>query len=126
MSDDAVGMFVPIVFLLSIAGFFCLRLRYRHLDRLAAQETIRGAIDRGQPLTPELVAQLTGLDAGNGDLRRGVISIAIAIAIAIFAFAVGEDDALGPLTGIASFPLLVGLAYLGLYGYSRSRDGAAV
>ena len=58
--------------------------------------------------------------------RHGVISIAIAIAIVIFAFAVGEDDALGPLTGIASFPMLVGVAYLGLYGYSRARDGAAV
>ena len=78
---DDFGFLVPVVFLLSLAGFFCLRLRYRHLYRLAAQETIRGAIERGQPLTPELVAQLTGLDPSHGDLRRGVISIAIAIAM---------------------------------------------
>jgi Domain of unknown function (DUF6249) len=123
---DHFGFLVPVVFLLSIAGFFSLRLRYRHLYRLAAQETIRGAIERGQPLTPELVAQLTGLDPSNGDLRRGVISIAIAIAIGAFAFAVGEDDALGPLTGIAAFPFLIGIAYLGLHRFSGTRDGAAV
>jgi hypothetical protein len=117
---------VPVVFLLSVAAFFCLRLRYHHLDRLAAQETIRGAIERGQPLTPELVAQLTGPGAGSSDLRRGVISIAIAIAIGAFAFAVGEDDAVGPMTGIAAFPFLIGVAYLGLHWFSGSRDGAAV
>jgi hypothetical protein len=117
---------VPVVFLLSVAGFFCLRLRYRHLDRLAAQETIRGAIERGQPLTPEVVAQLTRLDPSNGDLRRGVISIAVAIGIGTFAFAVGEDDAVGPMTGIAAFPFLIGVAYLGLYRFSGSRDGTAV
>jgi len=123
---DDFGFLVPIVFLLSIAGFFCLRLRYRHLDRLAAQETIRGAIDRGQPLTPELVAQLVGHDPSDGDLRRGVISIAIAIGIAAFAFAVGEDDAVGPLTGIAAFPFLLGVAYLGLHRFSGKGDSAAV
>lgn len=121
-----VSLLVPIVFLLSLCVFFSLRLRYRHLDRLAAQETIRGAIERGQPLTPELVVQLIGPESPNGDLRRGAISIAIAGAIAIFAVAVGEDDALAPLTGIASFPLLIGIAYLGLHWFSRPRAGTAV
>jgi len=120
------GFLVPIVFLLSFAGFFCVRLRYRHLDRLAAQETIRGALERGQPLTPELVAELVGKDAPNGDLRRGVISIAVAIAFCAFAFGVGEDDAFGPLTGIAAFPFLIGLAYLGLHRFAGPRDNAAV
>lgn len=120
------GFLVPIVFLLLFGAFFCLRLRYRHLDRLAAQETIRNALERGQPLTPEVVAQLVGHEPANGDLRRGVISIAVAAAIGAFAVGVGEDDALGPLTGIAAFPLLIGLAYLGLHRFAGTRDSTAV
>ncbi len=120
-----VSLLVPIVFLLSLFVFFGLRLRYRHLDRLAAQETIRGALERGQPLTPELVS--TGRERSpNGDLRRGVISIAIAIAFVAFGFGVGGDDEFGPMTAIASFPLLIGMAYLGLHWFARPRDGAAI
>ncbi len=124
MSDY--GFLVPIVFLLSFAGFFCVRLRYRHLDRLAAQETIRGALERGQPLTPELVTQLVGKEAANGDLRRGVISIAVAIAFVAFGFGVGGDDEFGPMTAIAAFPLFIGLAYLGLHRFAGTRDSAPV
>jgi hypothetical protein len=124
--EDIVALSIPIVLLLCIAGVSVLRLRYRHLDRLAAQETIRGAIERGQVLTPELVAQLADLDSKHADLRRGVISIAVALAIVAFAFAVGEEDAVGPLTGIAALPFLLGLAYVGLHWFGRSRDVAAV
>ena len=124
--EDVIAVSIPIVLFVAVAAVAAARLRYRHLDRLAAQETIRSAIERGQALTPELVAQLTEPDPKNADLRRGVVSIAIAIAIAAFAFAVGEDDAVGPLTGIAAFPLLVGLAYVGLHWFGRSRDAATV
>ena len=124
--EDIIAVFIPIVLFVAVAAVAAARLRYRHLDRLAAQETIRGAIERGQALTPELVAQLTEPDPKNADLRRGVVSIAIAIAIATFAFSVGEEDAVGPLTGIAAFPLLVGLAYVGLHWFGRSRDATTV
>jgi hypothetical protein len=124
--EDIVAVFIPIVLFLAVAVVAAVRLRYRHLDRIAAQQTIRSAIERGQVLTPELVAQLTEPDTKDADLRRGVVSIAIALAIAAFAFGVGEPDALGPLTGIAAFPLLVGLAYIGLHWFGRSRDVTAV
>jgi len=121
--EDIIAVSIPIVLVLAVAGVAALRLRYRHLDRVAAQATIQGAIERGQSLTPELVAHLTELDSGRGDLRRGAISIAIALAIFVFALAIGEQDALRPLAGIAAFPLLVGLAYLGLYRFGRARAG---
>jgi hypothetical protein len=124
--EDVIAVSIPIVLFVAVAAVAAARLRYRHLDRLAAQETIRSAIERGQALTPELVAQLTEPDPKNADLRRGVVSIAIAIAIAAFAYFVGEEDAFGPLTGIAAFPLLVGLAYVGLHWFGRARDATAV
>jgi len=119
--EDVLALSIPIVFVLAVAGVFALRLRYRHLDRVAAQATIRDAIERGQALSPDLVALLTETNSGHGDLRRGVISIAIALAIVAFAFAVDEPDALRPLTGIAAFPMIVGLAYLGLHRFARPR-----
>ena len=124
--EDVLALSIPIVLVLAVAAVAGLRLRYRHLDRVAAQATIQGAIERGQALTPELVAHLTELDTGRGDLRRGAISIAISLAIVVFAVAIGEQDAVRPLAGIAAFPLLVGLAYLGLYRFARPRAGKPV
>ncbi len=104
MSDY--GFLVPIVFLLSFAGFFCVRLRYRHLDRLAAQETIRGALERGQPLTPELVAatrrerQPERRFAPRRDLDCGCDCV-----LRLCGSAVGEDDAFGPMTGNRGVPV---------------------
>ena len=121
--EDVIALSIPIVLVLAVAAVAGLRLRYRHLDRVAAQATIQGAIERGQALTPELVAHLTEVDSGRGDLRRGAISIAISLAIVVFAVAIGEQDAVRPLAGIAAFPLLVGLAYLGLYRFARARAG---
>jgi Domain of unknown function (DUF6249) len=123
--EGTIALFIPIAALIAIAFVLGIRLRYQHLDRLAAQETIRSAIDHGQALTPELVVHLTDVGVRNADLRRGVISIAIALALVAFARAIGEEDAVGPLTGIAAFPLLLGLAYFLLHWFANPRDRAA-
>jgi len=122
--EDIVALLIPIIAFVSIASVFALRLRYQHLDRLSAQETIRSAIDRGQALTPELVAHLTDVSPRHGDLRRGIISIAVALAIVTFAYAIGDEEAVGPLSGIAAFPFMLGVAYFGLHWFAKSRDGA--
>ena len=49
----------------------------------------------------------------------------MALAIVTFAYAIGDEEAVGPLSGIAAFPFMLGVAYFGLHWFAASRDGAA-
>ena len=85
--------------------------------------TIRQAIDKGHELSPDLLSRLgQPKDPKHGDLRRGVIFGAAGVAIAIFGVILGEEDAVRPLIGIATFPFLIGVAYLGLWRFSTYPD----
>lgn len=116
-------LWVPIVFFLSIAFTFSIALVYRAKHREQIQITVRQAIDKGQELTPELLDRLGQTGAGRrSDLRRGVISVSVGVGIASFGLILGEDDATRPLMAVGAVPLLVGLAYLGLWKFTeRSR-----
>ena len=110
------GELVPITLFVALALIACLIIYYRYRGRRDIQQTLRNVIDKGQELTPELLDKI-GEPARpeNGDLRRGVIAISIGIAFAAFGIVLDERDAVRPLVAIASFPFLVGLAYLGLW-----------
>jgi hypothetical protein len=108
-----VGMFIVI-------GIFVV-LRYR--AKAEQQATIRAVIDKGHELSPELIRQIgsPAPPAKDRDLRRGVVSLAIAGAIAVFALAIQEEDALGPLLGLAAFPTFIGIAFIAMH-YLGSKD----
>ena len=120
--EDIVALMIPIVMFIVIGVTVAIALHLKARQRKEAHETIRAAIEHGTPLSPETIAQLTDVRPTNSDLRKGVISIMIALAIGVFAFAVGEDEAERPLLGIASFPFLIGLAYLVLWRFSPDDD----
>ncbi len=115
MTEDVVAVFIPIVFLVCVAAVLLGRYKYRLKERIAVQETIRGAIDKGHQLTPDLVAQFGNVQPKDADRRRGFIAISLAIAIAVFSFAVDDGKPEMALLGIAAFPLLIGFAYLLLH-----------
>ena len=74
-------------------------------------------------LTPEVLESLSdSLSSKHSDLRRGVISVAIGIALFIFAQLIGEPDAEGPMRALAAFPLLLGIAYLGLWYFLKRKQ----
>lgn len=110
---------VPITMFVSIAVVFALAFKYRARQREQIQVTVRQAIDKGQELTPELLEKLghTGARPAS-DLRRGVIAAALGFGIGLFALILGEDDATRPLMAIGAIPILIGLAYLGLWKFT--------
>ncbi|MEJ2087484.1 MAG: DUF6249 domain-containing protein [Gammaproteobacteria bacterium] len=117
---------IPIVAILTVFGVlaYIFYLRYRH--RQDIQQTLRAALDKGHDLSPELIASLAANIGGpHADLRRGVIAIAVGVALAGFAALVGEEDAQGPLMGLAMFPALVGVAYIGLWWFIGRRKEEA-
>ena len=115
--------FIPIVLFLTIGGTFALAFYFKYKTRHDVQHTVRTAIERGDPLSPEIIETLAAsLTSPYADLRRGVISLALGAGIYLFAILIGEPDVVGPLTGIAMFPILVGLAYLGLWFFVGRRN----
>ena len=115
---------IPIVLFLTIGGVIALNLYFRYRTRQAIQQTVRTAIEQGQALTPEVLEGLTdSFNSRHGDLRRGIISVTIGIAVFAFGMLLGEEDAAAPLTAIAAFPFLIGIAYLGLWFFlKRNQD----
>ena len=80
--------------------------------------TLRHAIDNGQTLDKELLERMSMItDPVRLDLRRGVLFITVGIAFALLGLLIGaqEPEAVLAMFGIALFPGLLGLAYLGLW-----------
>ena len=109
---------IPVVLFISVAVVVALSFYFKYRTRHDVQETVRAAITTGDPLSPEIIETLSlSLTNPYADLRRGIISLAIGCAIFLLAFFVGEEEAeaVMPLMGVAMFPVLLGLAYLGLW-----------
>ena len=83
------------------------------LRTFAAQKTVRDAISRGTPVTPEMLVEAErSAEPGANDLRSGMVLIALALAITGFGALQGSMDAMRGTAGIALFPLFVGVALL--------------
>ena len=109
-------------------------LKFR--ERREMQTTVRAAIDKGQPLPPEMIEAMTkdvnkNLPSRTRDIRRGIIWLAVGIGIAAFSLInsmgwQGGDDWHGNvgdgLLGIATIPATVGLAFLVLSFFNKNKD----
>ena len=85
----------------------------RTIRTFSVQKTIREAVSRGTPVSPELFADAErNAPTGVNDLRNGMVLIAIAFAIAGFGLCQGTTEAVRGTAGIALFPLFVGIALL--------------
>jgi len=105
---------------ISLAVVAGLVLYFKYKTKHEVQETVRSALDKGQELSPELLDKLgDALPSPKSDLRRGIMSITIGLAIGAFAYLLGEEDAQGPLLAISAFPVLIGVAYLGLHKFGK-------
>ncbi|TFG87167.1 MAG: hypothetical protein E4H19_03170 [Chromatiales bacterium] len=114
--EGLVENLVPIVLFLAIAVTYCLKYYFSYRGRQDAQKTVRVALERGDPLTPDLLDRLVQAPAPKRtDLRRGVIGIGLGIGLGAFGFIVGEPDAVRPMLAVGLVPLLLGLAYLVLW-----------
>jgi len=90
---------------------------YKNLEKEKIQDTICKAIDAGQQLNPEAIKALgvKSIRTPFADLRKSIILICLGIAFAIFAQVIPDDEAPQILTGIASFPIILGIGYFIVY-----------
>jgi hypothetical protein len=118
-------VFIPITGCLMIFGVVWLFQYFAARKRVEAYRTLQAAIEKGQPLTPEALESMARLRSPIADLRWGIIWVAIAAGFASFATIIsfghtGEaEEVRQALLGVATFPLFIGLAFLGLHFFAN-------
>tara|TARA_B100001540_G_C15289695_1_gene409793 strand:+ start:138 stop:512 length:375 start_codon:yes stop_codon:yes gene_type:complete len=124
MTEDVV---IPVALFGSIFGIVWLVSHFNFKKRQTLHDTIRHAVDRGQELSAEMMDKLSLItDPVRADLRRGVLFIAFGLAFFVLGMLVSseEAEAMKPMLGVASFPIFLGLAYLGLWKFGRGSRSA--
>ncbi|NMP31681.1 hypothetical protein HII17_08915 [Thalassotalea sp. M1531] len=111
------GLFVPIVLFICIAAVV-----WNFINRAAnikkdQQETLQRMIASEQPLTAEIINNITRsryIDANDDrDLSRGIIAIFLSIAVFCYGhYGLVDEEA---FTWLAVFPFFLGIAFLTLY-----------
>lgn len=115
---------VPIFLFAAIVAIIWLYSHYNFKKRNSAHETLRLAVEKGQQVSPELVERMSAMnDPVKSDLRRGVLLIAFGIAFIILGGILPHDEpeAMRGIIAVSSFPVVLGLAYLGLWRFSHDQ-----
>ncbi|MBX3482294.1 DUF6249 domain-containing protein [Phenylobacterium sp.] len=107
----------------SFASLFIVPRYFKSIERQKMAETLRVAIEKGQPLPGEVIDAMSSdvrtdprLPSPQRDLRIGIIWLGVGIGLAAFGGALSfeEADALLPILGFAAFPTFIGLAFIAL------------
>ena len=121
-------MIVPVALFAMVAAIVLVPAWFKTRERQDLQETVRHALDKGQELPAELVETIARSTrkppaTAHTDLRTGVIWLAFAAGIATFGVVVGYrgGEALHPLLGLASIPGFLGLAFIVLSFFNKTK-----
>jgi hypothetical protein len=96
-------------------------------ERQKMADTLRAAIEKGQPLPPEVVEALATdvkpKPSPQRDLRIGLVWVGVAVGLAAMGIAIGFDDPdwTYPVIGVACFPGFIGLAFIAMALIARDR-----
>ena len=116
---------VPIGMFGSIALMVWAVCAYRYKTKKSMMKLLEAMTVKGDAVTPEVIHAL-GIRprSPNADLRTGVILIALAFSFLILGALIGEEEAVRGMSGTAMFPLLIGVAYVGLWGFIGRKEPA--
>jgi hypothetical protein len=121
------GILVPIVLFIVIGAICIAPVWLKSRERVEMQSTLRAAIDKGQPVPPEVIEALTRnvkvAPTSLSDVRTGVIWLAVGIGLAGFSYFVdfGDNDLHSPGVGIACIPAVIGLAFIVLSFFNPNK-----
>ncbi|MFQ5562547.1 MAG: DUF6249 domain-containing protein [Parvularculaceae bacterium] len=117
-----VAIVVPFIVFASTALVIIAAFYYNHRNRRIVYDAIKVAIEKTGAVDAALVEAIIRDRVGPyADLRKGMILIAVAAAFMVLGFMVDDADAIGPMLGVASFPGLVGIAYV-LFHFFAPRE----
>lgn len=119
---------VPIGAFAMVVAIVVLPFYFKSKERREMQATVRAAIDKGQPLPPEVIETLTKSvklpPSRLRDIRTGVMWLAVGLGLAAFGVVIGreEGEALTPLLAVACMPALIGAAYIVLSFFNPNKE----
>ena len=134
--------FIPVIAILSVFGSITAiafgPAYLKSKERREMQATVRAAIDKGQPLPPEVIEALSteatkNIPSRSRDIRRGIIWLAVGIGMAAFSlinevsWSGGDSNWDGPdfgggMLGLAAIPVTIGLAFIVLSFFNKNKD----
>ncbi|WP_430418753.1 DUF6249 domain-containing protein [Phenylobacterium sp.] len=121
---------IPLGFFAMIAALVIVPRYFKSMERQRMAETLRVAIEKGQPLPTEIIDAMSSNVRTPGlppspqrDLRTGIIWLGIGAGLVAMGAAVSfeEADALYPILGIAAFPIFIGLAFIALASLNKTK-----
>ena len=117
---------IPVILFLMPVAIVWLFQHFALRKRIEAFQTLRFAIEKGQPITPETLESMARMSSPIADLRRGIVFVAVSLGIAAFAGILagnrtGDEwpEVMRGLIGVAMLPLFVGFAFLGLHFFAN-------
>jgi hypothetical protein len=131
MHDSGFEILIPLFFIAAVAGVIIVPSWLKSRERQEMQGLLRSAIEKGQPVPPEVIDAMTkpvkSSPTSFSDVRTGVIWLAVGLGIAGFGFMMGffAVEAFQAMTGIAAVPAAIGLAYVVLSFFNPNKEKRA-
>jgi len=117
----------------SIAAVIISVVWLRSQERMRVQETLRAAIESGQPVPTEIMATMETavrnvnvrvVPSAARDLRTGIIWLGVGLGFVAMGVALGyeEPESTIPMIAVAAFPVFIGLAFIALALINRTKS----
>lgn len=123
---------IPITFFALIAAIVIGPGYLKSRERMRMQDNLRLAIEKGQPLPPEVIEAVARasdvLPTRTRDVRRATILMAVAasfstMGLIAYQYSANTDANVAPvLWGFATIPGFIGLAYLALALFNKGKN----
>ena len=122
---------VPLFFFSFLTAIIIVPAVLRYRDRARLHDTMRLAIERGEPMPPELIESLQKgwrtTPSPYRDLRRAVIFIGVGLGLIAMGIALGQVAGAQAMYGTMSagmIPGFIGLGFLILWFFTRDKAAA--
>ena len=124
------AVFIVAIIFGSIAGVIIVPFWLRSQERIRVQETLRAAIESGQPMPTEMMEtaarniNIRPAPSPGRDLRTGIIWLGVGLGFVAMGIALGyeEPESTIPMIACAAFPIFIGLAFIVLSFVNRPKD----
>ena len=128
--EGTIAVLIPFGFMAMIAAIVIVPRYFRSMERQKMAETLRAAIEKGQPMPTEVIDAMSSnvrtpaaAPSPSRDLRTGLVWMGVAVGLAAMGLSLSfeEPDALYPMIGIAAFPGFIGVAFIIMWAIARER-----
>lgn len=124
---DLNSISVTAIFWASIAVIAVAASFFSYLSRAARYRMLQSLAEKGQPLPPELLANLADANGSpRGVLRSGIILVCIGTALSFFLWAMTSPQFDGPIRNLSwlptvgAFPFMIGVGLLLISALDRT------